>query len=189
MEIRPLPIPGCFELIPPQFKDQRGRFVKPFHSHTLREVGLEVEIHELCYSDSVRGVVRGLHFQAPPADHAKLVSCVRGAVLDAGVDLRRGSPTYGKHVTLELSADKGNAIYLPRGLAHGFCVLSDQATVFYGVTSLYSPEHDLNIHWNSAGIPWPTISPIVSERDAKAPRLDDFESPFVFEPALLRRAS
>jgi len=189
MDIRPLRLPGCYEIRPPRLADQRGCFVKPFRSDVFRRLGMEVDFQEQYYSESVRGVLRGMHFQTPPTDHAKLVYCVRGHVLDAGIDLRRGSPTYGEHVVLELSSKKGNAVFLPRGIAHGFYVVDEQATVVYSVTSVHSPDHDRGVRWNSAGIRWPTTSPIVSERDAALPPLDGFDSPFIFEPDLLRRAS
>ena len=121
MEIVPTEIPGCYEVQPKVFKDKRGAFVKTFHAGDFHSYGLCADWTEQYYSRSKRGVLRGLHFQLPPHDHAKLVYCVAGSVLDVAFDLRIGSPTYGKAVMLELSAKKGNMIYLPKGLAHGFC--------------------------------------------------------------------
>ena len=127
---------------------------------------------------SRRGVVRGLHFQGPPADHAKLVFCTQGRVQDGVIDLRVGSPTFRQHALVELSADAANMLYIPAGMAHGFCVLSESATLVYKVSSQYSPDHDAGVLWNSAGIPWAVADPVLSPRDAAFPRLDAYTSPF-----------
>lgn len=180
MEIHPLPISGCFEIRPRVFADSRGRFVKTFHSDVFRERGLATDFREQYYSESARNVLRGMHFQVPPADHEKLVCCLAGSVLDAVLDIRKGSPTYGKHVLLELSSERANMIYVPRGLAHGFLVVSETALVSYNVTTVHSPSHDRGILWNSAGIPWPAKRPILSDRDSRFVPFDDFDSPFVW---------
>ena len=178
MIIFPTAISGCFQLIPNILHDERGSFVKVFHESIFQDYGLETKFTEQYYSRSRQGVLRGLHFQTPPKDHAKLVYCVQGSALDAAVDLRIGSPTYGKHITLEINARKGNILYLPRGVAHGFYVLSKQAMMVYNVTNTYSPQHDMGIRWNSIGIDWPDNNPIVSARDLQFPSLSEFESPF-----------
>lgn len=180
MLIQNTKIPGCFEILPAILKDERGFFVKTFHRDVFAEHGLTTQFAEEYYTGSHRGVLRGLHFQVPPMDHVKLVTCVAGTVLDAVVDLRIGSPWYGKHAVFELSSDKANMIYLPAGLAHGFYVLSASAVLMYKVTSVYSPAHDSGILWNSAGIPWPGTDPLISKRDGGFVRLDDFKSPFLF---------
>jgi dTDP-4-dehydrorhamnose 3,5-epimerase len=158
-------LPGCLEIRPRLFADARGRFVKVFHRAAFASAGLATEFAEEYYSVSRRGVIRGLHFQRPPRDHAKLVYCVAGRVQDAVV---------------ELSAEVGNMLYIPNGLAHGFCVLSDAATLVYKVTSVYSSEHDAGIRWDSAGIPWAETAPILSERDRQHPALVDFATPFIY---------
>lgn len=173
-------LPGCMELLPRRLEDERGCFVKVFHRDTFSRLGFAADFPEEYYSTSRRHVIRGLHFQTPPAQHAKLVFCTYGRVLDVAVDLRAGSPSFGQHVALELSATKANMLYLPEGVAHGFCVLSDQATMIYKVSSQYSPENDKGILWSSAGIEWPTTNPILSQRDRSHPRLDEFETPFRF---------
>ncbi len=180
-EFRSLPLSGCFEIQPKIFKDQRGTFVKTFHVDLFAQHGLNTEWKEEYYSVSHNGVLRGLHFQLPPHDHEKLVYCPSGSVLDAVVDLRKGSPTFAHHALITLSADKANMIYIPRGLAHGFYTLSESATVMYKVATVYAPEHDTGIRWDSAGIPWPSNNPVISDRDSKFIRLDDFKSPFVFK--------
>ncbi|WP_027092627.1 dTDP-4-dehydrorhamnose 3,5-epimerase [Cohnella thermotolerans] len=178
MDIRELDLPGCFELVPKRFSDCRGIFVKTFHKDLFEHYGLAVDYKEQYYSCSSKNVLRGLHFQIPPCDHAKLVYCLHGEVADVFVDLRRQSPTYGRYQMLRLSSDEANMIYLPSGIAHGFQVLSDTATLVYNVTSVHSPEHDSGIHWDSLDIPWPLADPIVSERDRHLPAFNQFVSPF-----------
>jgi dTDP-4-dehydrorhamnose 3,5-epimerase len=183
MLINKTKIPGCFELTVFKTEDARGSFVKTFHKDLFEQNGLNTGFAEEYYSHSVRGVIRGLHFQTPPMAHTKLVYCAHGTVMDAVVDLRVGSPTYGQHEVVELSADKGNLLYIPKGLSHGFAVLSDGAVVVYNVTTIYSPECDMGILWNSVGIPWLDNNPIMSERDKTFVTFEEFDSPFVFEPA------
>jgi len=181
IEIRQTKIPGCFEIIPKILKDERGRFVKTFHEGAFKANRLETHFAEEYYSFSHKRVLRGLHFQLPPMDHVKLVYCVSGKVLDAVVDLRVGSPTYGNFETFEVSAERANIVYIPKGLAHGFYVQSENAIMMYKVTTVYSPEHDTGILWNSVDIPWPDEKPIISQRDSQLIRFADFKSPFVFK--------
>ncbi len=178
MIIQETALPGCFELIPRILQDQRGTFVKTFHDQTFREHRLNTNWQEEYYSVSQRGVLRGLHFQLPPHDHEKLVYCTAGSVLDAVVDLRRGSPTFGSHLLIQLDAERGTMLYIPKGLAHGFYVTSDSATMIYKVSSAYSPEHDSGILWDSAGIAWPDNNPILSQRDRGFVSMERFVSPF-----------
>ena len=120
-----------------------------------------------------------MHFQVPPFGHSKLVYCTAGAILDVALDLRKNSPTFLKHISLKLSADQANMIYLPEGLAHGFLSLED-ATVIYNVSTVYKPEADLGILWSSIGMDWPDTQPKLSERDESFQSLEEFESPFEF---------
>ena len=173
-------IPGVKVIRSRIHEDVRGRFVKVFHRDAFHSVGLQAEYAESFYSVSRRHVIRGLHFQIPPMAHAKLVSCVQGRIQDAVVDLRRGSPTYGQYAVTELSAETGNVLYIPHGIAHGFCTLSETAVVVYHVSSLYSPEHDRGVRWDSADIPWAVNSPIMSDRDQSFPPLTAFVSPFAY---------
>lgn len=177
-------LPGCYEIQPRVLSDARGFFVKPFHREIFAERGLATDFAEVYYSMSHRGVLRGLHFQLPPHDHAKLVYCVAGQVLDVAVDLRVGSPTFGQFARFELSAEQANVLYLPAGLAHGFYTLSEQALMVYQVTTVYAPAHDAGIRWDSVGIPWPDSVPVLSDRDQRFPALAAFVSPFVFDAAL-----
>ena len=183
-EIRECTLPGL-RLVSPSVKtDERGFFVKIFHEIIFRDHGLSSVIRESYYSTSVRGVLRGLHFQLPPEDHEKLVCCMAGHIVDAVVDLRHGSPTYGCHEVFELSANAPDCLYVPRGFAHGFFVRSETATVLYNVSTPYSPELDAGIRWDSAGIAWPEASPILSSRDKSFPPLSEFNSPFQFNSAM-----
>lgn len=180
-EVRQTGIPGCVEIHPTVSEDKRGRFVKVFHRGEFRLNGWATNFAEEYYSTSVEGVLRGLHFQVPPRHHVKLVYCTQGTALDAVLDLRLGSPTFGKHALIELSAQRANCVYIPRGLAHGFCVASGTATLVYKVTTVYDPAADTGVLWSSAGIPWPVKDPIVSSRDAALPPLSNFLSPFSYE--------
>lgn len=170
---------GCFEIRPRVHVDARGSFVKVFHRDLFRAHGLETDFAEEYYSQSRRGVVRGMHFQVPPADHVKVVYCVHGEVFDVLLDLRVGSPSYGKVASFRLSAEQGNYLYIPKGVAHGFCAISETAIMVYKVGTVHDPEHEAGVRWDSIGIEWPVADPIVSERDARLPRLADFKSPFV----------
>ncbi|THC43808.1 dTDP-4-dehydrorhamnose 3,5-epimerase [Massilia sp. Mn16-1_5] len=174
-------LPGCLLLQPRVLEDARGRFVKTFHEGAFRALGLEAGFVEQYYSHSHRGVVRGMHFQKPPAQHAKLVYCVHGEVFDVVLDLRRGSPTYGQTRSFTLSASQGNALYIAAGMAHGFCATSELATLVYNVTSVYAPEQDEGVRWDSIGVQWPAANPLVSPRDAAFAALADFDSPFTYD--------
>jgi dTDP-4-dehydrorhamnose 3,5-epimerase len=179
-DLQPTAIAGFFHLQPRVLEDARGRFVKVFHSPTFAKLGLETHFTEEYYSHSAKGVVRGMHFQTPPAEHVKVVYCVHGEVFDVVLDLRVGSPTYGKTATLTLSADRGNFAYISKGLAHGFCATSDKATLVYKVSSVHSPEHDAGVLWSSIDVDWPVVSPVISARDAGFEPLSSFVSPFSF---------
>lgn len=174
-------LPGCVAITPQRSADERGLFVKTFHQTSFAAQGLNTSWPEQYHSVSRRGVLRGLHFQMPPRDHEKLVYCSSGAILDAAIDLRKGSPTFGEHLLIELDAEAGTMLYLPRGLAHGFYVTSEQATMHYLVSTEYAPSEDAGLLFSSAGIDWPDSSPILSPRDETFPPLCDFESPFIFK--------
>lgn len=183
MELEDTGIPGCFALRARRLADARGAFVKTFHQPTFEASGLRTDWREEFYSSSVRGVVRGMHFQTPPADHAKLVFCVAGSVLDVVLDLRMGSPTFGQHRSLELSEANATGLYIPTGCAHGFVSTSEVGTMYYKVTSVHSPDNDAGILWKSFGFAWPAETPVVSDRDQSHPPLSGFTSPFRFDPA------
>jgi len=179
--LRETKLPGCFEVQPRIFDDDRGRFVKVFNKDEFVRLGLEVSFKEGYYSHSKFGVIRGMHFQLQPSDHAKLVYCVQGEVQDVILDLRKGSPTYGEADSIKLSADQGNYLYIPKGLAHGFCTTSKVATLVYNVSTVYNPQRDSGILWNSFGYNWPNLEPVISARDSNFLPLSAFNSPFVYE--------
>lgn len=180
MEILALPLPGCIELRPHVFRDERGSFAKPFQASTFAALGLPIEYPERYYSESRRGVVRGFHFQVPPHEHYKLVYCTAGRVLDVIVDLRVGSPTFGAVASVELDARLWNALFLPAGIAHAFGALDDGALMGYAVGTEHAPDAESGIRWDSVGFEWPFADPVVSDRDRALPHLDTFDSPFVF---------
>ena len=158
-------ISGCFELQPNVLIDDRGRLVKTFHEDSFLSLNLETNFKEEYYTISRKNVLRGLHFQLPPNDHIKCVTCLSGKLFDVVVDLRKESPTFKKHFTIELDSEKGNMLYIPKGLAHGFYALSDNAIFLNRTTTVYHPESDTGIHWNSCGVKWPDLNPILSEKD------------------------
>jgi dTDP-4-dehydrorhamnose 3,5-epimerase len=180
MEVVELDLSGCFELVPKVFEDARGSFTKVVQRSVFTELGLEADFTEQYHTVSHRGVLRGMHFQLPPSDHVKVVYCTNGEIIDAVVDLRRGSPTEGQNITRRLSAANSRMIYLARGVAHGFYTLSETATVHYMVTSEYDPARDTGVLWSSCGIDWPSAQPATSERDRSFVTLREFESPFDF---------
>lgn len=161
-------------------KDIRGAFVKMFQSSFFCEHGLETGFAEQYYTRSHEDVIRGMHFQVPPKDHAKLVTVIQGTIMDVIMDIRRDSPTYGKCAAFELSRENRRSIYIPRGFAHGFCTLSDIAIAYYMVTSEYSPECDCGIRFDSINFKWPIPArdAIVSDRDRGFECFSNFKSPF-----------
>ena len=178
MELVPTELPGLQLIRPRIFQDARGSFVKTFHCNSFRELGLDFEPHEEFFSTSAKGVLRGMHFQLPPAAHAKLIYCIVGSVLDIVLDLRRESPTSGRCCKRELNAANREMLFIPVGFAHGFLALEDGATMVYQTSTIHSPAHDAGVRWDSFGFDWPVKSPILSERDQKFPPLRDFISPF-----------
>lgn len=165
--------------------DERGWFAETYNARTFAQEGIETTFvqdnHSLSRS---AGVLRGLHFQAPPHAQAKLVRCVRGAIFDVAVDLRIGSPTFGKWAAAELSADNGDQFLVPIGFAHGFVTLQPDTEVIYKLSNFYAPEHESGIVWNDPeiAIPWPISGvPILSPKDEALPRLTDLKSPFTYD--------
>jgi dTDP-4-dehydrorhamnose 3,5-epimerase len=178
MEIIPTALEGCYQVSPFFAQDERGTFVKTFHAERFSALGLPIDWREEYYSSSRKGVIRGMHFQTPPHEHEKLVYCMQGQVLDVVVDLRKASPTYGMHIAVKLDAASGQGLMIPKGIAHGFLALTRDVLMAYKVTSLYSPDSDAGIRWDSFGFDWGVDQPILSERDSGHPTFEDFESPF-----------
>ena len=181
MELTQFRFPGSFMLLPKVSKDQRGVFVKTFEEATFRSLGLRTDFVERFFSVSHRGVIRGLHFQVPPHEHFKVVTCALGVVRDVSVDLRVGSPTYRQTEIVELNDTNECMLYLPPGIAHGFLTRSEVSVVTYEVTSAHSPSHDMGIRWDSIPLDWAVESPIISERDRSLPMLGQFETPFRYQ--------
>ena len=188
MEVIKTAIDGVVIIEPKVFTDQRGYF---FESFSQREFEAKVrKIHFVQDNESMSsyGVMRGLHFQRPPYTQSKLVRCVKGKVLDVAVDIRKGSPTYGQHVAVELSEDNHRQFFVPRGFAHGFAVLTDTAVFQYKCDNFYAPQADggISIKDESLGIDWkiPTDKAILSEKDTLHSCLKDFDSPFSYDEDL-----
>ncbi len=160
------------------FVDERGLFLKTFHAEFFKKNNLAVDFKEEYYSISNKNVIRGMHFQTPPFDLEKLVYCIKGSVMDVLIDLRKKSATYNKYITIDLNGSDGKIVYIPKGVAHGFCSLEDDTVMMYKVTSVYNSESDKGILWDSFGLKWPIVNPVVSSRDLSFPSLEKFNSPF-----------
>ena len=175
-------IEGLMIVEPRVFGDERGYFLESYNEKEFEEVVGKVSFAQDNESKSYKGVLRGLHFQKPPFAQAKLVRCIEGKVLDVAVDIREGSNTYGQHVAFELSGENKKQVFIPRGFAHGFLVLSDTATFAYKVDNTYAPEFDAGIQWNDSilNIQWgmEDSEVIISEKDAELPFFHEFETPF-----------
>ena len=184
MEVITTSIDGVFIIEPRIFEDSRGYFFESFSQREFEEKIGPINFVQDNVSKSSYGVMRGLHFQRPPFTQSKLVRCVKGAVLDVAVDIRKGSPTYGKHVAVELTEENHRQFFIPKGFAHGFAVLSETAVFQYKCDEFYHPEADagISILDESLGIDWriPTEEAILSEKDTKHPLLKDFDTPFVY---------
>ena len=182
MEILKTPIEGLLVIEPRVFTDARGYFVETYNEERYRAAGIEARFVQDNQSCSSYGVVRGLHFQRPPYSQAKLVCCTVGRVLDVAVDLRKGSKTYGQWYSVELSEENKRQFFIPRGFAHGFSVLSEQAIFTYKCDNLYHPEADGGILLSDPdlAIDWqvPEEKRIISEKDKKHPTMAEFSSPF-----------
>lgn len=182
MEVKKTDIEGVYILKPRVFKDTRGYFFESFSKREFEETVGKVDFVQDNESCSTKGVIRGLHFQKPPYSQAKLVRCVAGKVMDVAVDLRKGSPTYGKHVAVELSEENHLQFFIPKGFAHGFEVLSDVAIFQYKCDEYYHPEVEggIDMFDEEIGIKWHTTpkEAILSEKDKKLTKLSDFITPF-----------
>lgn len=182
MEVIKTKLDGVVIIEPNVFKDARGYFFESFSLREFEEKVRRINFVQDNESMSSYGVMRGLHFQRPPHAQSKLVRCVKGAVLDVAVDIRKGSPTYGQHVAVELSEDNHRQFFVPRGFAHGFAVLSETAIFQYKCDNFYAPQADggISIVDGTLGIDWriPTENAILSEKDTRHQCLDEFDSPF-----------
>ena len=182
MEAIKTDIEGVYIIEPKVFKDQRGYFFESYNKLSLESLGIDYTFVQDNQSKSSYGVIRGLHFQKPPHAQTKLLRVVEGKIIDVAVDIRKGSPTYGKHVAVELSAENFKQLLIPAGFAHGFSVLSETAIVQYKCTDYYHPETEGGIMFNDADIDidWgiPLDEAVVSDKDLKHPSFAEFDSPF-----------
>jgi dTDP-4-dehydrorhamnose 3,5-epimerase len=184
MQIETTALPGVVIITPRVFRDPRGFFLESYNAEAWRKEGITTPFVQDNHSRSTCGTLRGLHFQLPPAAQVKVLRVVRGAVWDVVVDIRVGSPTFGRWIGVELTADNFRQVYVPVGFAHGFCVLSDEADILYKTSEVYSPAHERGIAWNDPqiAVSWPVANPLLSDRDRRAGSLADYlaETPFVY---------
>jgi dTDP-4-dehydrorhamnose 3,5-epimerase len=171
-------MPGLILLQAFQHSDVRGQFVKTYNAEAFNRIGIPFEPREIVFSVSTKDVIRGMHFQTPPSDHQKLVSCSAGAIIDVVVDLRSSSPTFRQHAAVELNDKNRHVLLIPRGFAHGFLSLREATLVAYSTDTGHDPSCDSGIRWDSFGYEWPVDSPIISEKDLHLPALRDYQSPF-----------
>jgi dTDP-4-dehydrorhamnose 3,5-epimerase len=185
MEITALEIPDVKLFDLRRHADKRGFFSEIYNSAALRDAGIETNFVQDNYSLSLAaGTIRGLHFQVTPAAQAKLIMVFAGSILDVVVDCRKGSPTFGRHVAVELSRDSWNQLYVPEGFAHGFCTLAPDTSVLYKVSTPYAPKFDSGVLWNDPdlGIQWPVEadSAVITDKDQALPRFRDLSDPFLY---------
>ena len=178
MKIRKTNIEGLFVIDLFHAKDNRGGFVKTFHKASFEEHGLNTQFEESFYSKNNKGVIRGMHFQTPPHDHDKLVYCTNGSLIDVILDIRKDSPTYGKYASIELTGENNRAVYIPKGMAHGFESLENHTMMTYLTSTMHQPSHDQGINYDSFGKTWDSKNPIINQRDLEWPTLEEYNSPF-----------
>jgi dTDP-4-dehydrorhamnose 3,5-epimerase len=186
MQIEPTALPDVLILTPARFGDARGWFSETFNAGRMAAAGLTMEWVQDNHSMSARvGTLRGLHYQRPPHAQDKLVRCTRGAIFDVAVDVRKGSPMYGRWVGVELTPDNGQQLLVPKGFLHGFVTRAPDSEVQYKCSDVYAPDCDGGIAWNDPdiGIDWGVADPVLSDKDARALGLQGFDSPFVWSGA------
>lgn len=183
MEIIKTPIEGLLVIKPDVFADNRGYFFETYNEEKFRQLGLRTDFVQDNESCSSKGVVRGLHFQAPPFAQAKLIRVVRGSVLDFALDIRRGSPTYGRYFSVKLDDIEKNMFFIPEGFAHGFLTLEDDTVFSYKCTALYNKQSEGGLLWNDKklNIDWTIAEPILSDKDKLWGKFDEFTSPFDYD--------
>ena len=178
MLIQALPLSGAKLITLPSSSDNRGSFVKTFHTTSLMAGGINFTLRESYFSFSKKDVIRGMHFQLPPHDHSKIVFCPQGAIMDVILDLRNDSGTYGQYYAHILSAENNQAYFIPEGFAHGFKSLTENTMTYYLVSSEYCQTHDTGIRYDSIGFDWEVTNPILSARDLSFKTLSEFNSSF-----------
>jgi len=181
MKIIETSIKGLLILEPRVFQDQRGKFIKTFNDSFFKEHHLDISIKETYFSLSNKDIIRGMHFQTPPYEHVKIVYVPYGKILDVVLDIRKDSSTYGKYYSIKLSDENTKVLIIPKGLAHGFKSLQDNTNVTYMQTTVYAPENDAGIRYDSFGFDWELSNSELSERDLSFEPFTNFETPFVME--------
>jgi dTDP-4-dehydrorhamnose 3,5-epimerase len=174
----PLPLDGAFLITLPCFKDNRGVFNKTYQKHLFDKAGIDFQLKESYFSLSKKDVIRGMHFQTPPHQHSKIVYCPSGGILDVILDLRKESVTYGRFYSTILSDENNKAYFIPEGFAHGFKALTENAMTYYLVGSEHDKNHDAGVRYDSFGMDWDCVKPVISERDNSFVALSSFDSPF-----------
>lgn len=182
MHVNATDLAGVLIIHPRRFSDDRGWFEESWSARAFAQAGADVDFVQDNHSLSIHpGTIRGLHFQTPPHAQDKLVRCTRGAIFDVAVDVRRGSPTYGRWVGEELTPENGRQLFVPKGFLHGFVTLRPDTEVQYKCSDYYAPECDGSVRWDSVGIDWPlAVSPVLSAKDSAAVAFADFQSPFTY---------
>jgi dTDP-4-dehydrorhamnose 3,5-epimerase len=182
-DFKPLDLPGLLLVEPKVFRDPRGWFLEMYKRSEFAKAGIDATFVQDNYARSVgKGTLRGLHYQKEPAAQGKLIRVVVGEIHDVVVDIRKGSPTFGKWAAVVLSEENKRMLWVPPGFAHGYCATSDVSEIVYKVTHEYSPAHERAIRWNDPqlAIPWPAAEPLLSEKDAKAPLFRDADNDFAW---------
>jgi dTDP-4-dehydrorhamnose 3,5-epimerase len=185
MQVELTALPGVLLITPRRLGDARGWFMETYSAPRMAEAGLRhfIWVQDNHSFSAAKGTLRGLHYQAPPHAQDKLVRCSRGAILDVAVDFRLGSPTFAKWVGVQLTADNGRQLLVPKGFLHGFVTLTDDTEVQYKCSDAYAPECDGAVRWDDPeiGIDWGVVAPVLSDKDARAPLLKDAPRPFLWE--------
>lgn len=183
MQIETTPLDGVLLLTPRRHGDQRGYFSESWNRKTLEaaDIHLPEFVQDNHSMSRETGTLRGLHYQAPPMAQGKLVRCARGALYDVAVDVRHGSPSFGQWFGATLTEDNGQQLWIPAGFLHGFVTLQPDTEIAYKCTAHYSPEHDGSVRWDSVGIDWGVDTPVLSDKDAKAPAFVDWKTPFTMD--------
>ena len=185
MKIEPLALPGVLAITPRRFGDARGFFAETWNRRALAEAGVDLPefVQDNHSFNSAAGTLRGLHYQAPPHPQGKLVRCGRGSLLDVAVDVRAGSPTFGRWVSDELSFENGRQLWIPAGFLHGFVTLEPDTEIIYKCTDFYDPACDGAVRFDSLGVDWGALpdGAVLSDKDANAPAFADWETPFRWE--------
>jgi dTDP-4-dehydrorhamnose 3,5-epimerase len=184
MDVTPTDLPEVLILTPRRFGDARGWFAETFNVARMADAGIAIDwVQDNHSMSAAKGTLRGLHYQRPPHAQDKLVRCTRGAILDVAVDFRAGSPRFGKWVGVELSADNGRQLLVPRGFLHGFVTLTENAEVQYKCSDIYAPDCDGGVRWDDPqiGVDWGVTAPVLSDKDRGAPLLADAPRPFTWE--------